>query len=489
MRIVRQLLTESVLLALLAAILGSLIAHFGVRALVAWLPAAAVNFADIHVDGRVIGYTIALALLTVLIFGVAPALSVPIGRSFEELRASGRSATPSATRSRALRTLVGAEIALSVVLGIGGALMLQSFAHLRLQSPGFDASHVLTMKVSIPGQKYRAGSSRLRLNQDLLERVRALPGVVSAGEIQILPLGGGNWNPGLNVEGRTYRPNEEPEVDWRVVTLGYFEAMSIPLISGRRFDERDRVDAPGVALVNQTLAARVFGRESPLGKRVWTGFEGKDNWVTIVGVVGDVKDQSLAGPARPQLYRPHGQFPMSPMQLMVRTTGNPMRSAPEVQRIIWSLDRDIAIADVQPLGHVLGDSVAQPRLLTALLTGFAALAILLGAVGLFGVIGYMVDRRQQEFGIRMALGAGPRELVRMVLGEGIRTVAFGSAVGVLAAALLSGVLATQLYELKPLQPDTFIGIALLVVATALLAMISPARRAGKTNQLGMLREG
>ncbi len=488
-RIVRQLLTESVLLAMMAALLGVVLAQVGVRSLVAWLPADAVNFADISVDVRIVAYTVGIALLTVLIFGVAPALSVPLDRSFDELRASGRSATPSAARSRALRALVAAEIALSVVLGIGGALMLQSFAHLRLQRPGFDESHVLTLKVSAPNQRFRENDKRVRLMSDLLERVGSLPGVVSAGAIQILPLGGSNWNPGMYVEGRTYTPNTLPEVDWRVATLGYFETMSIPLIGGRPFDARDRAGAPGVALVNQTLALRVFGGESPIGHRVWTAFEGENNWVTIVGVVGDVKDQSLVGTARPQMYRPHLQFPINPMQLMVRTTGDPSKVAPSVQRIIWSLDRDIAIDGVQPLGRVVGNSVAQPRLLTALLTGFAALAIVLGAVGLFGVIRYMVDRRQQEFGIRTALGARPRDLVALVFGEGLRTVAIGSIIGVLGAALLSGVLASQLYEMKPLQPLTFGGIALLVILTTLLAMVSPARRAGKSSQAKTLREG
>ena len=485
-RIVRQFLTESVLLALLAGVLGSVLAYFGVRGLVAWLPPAAVNFAAIHVDARVLAYTIGTALVTVLFFGVTPALSASFDRSFDELRASGRSATPSAARRRLLRGLVAAEIALSVMLGIGGALMLQSFARLRLQRPGFDESHVLTMQISAPNQRFRERDKRVQLTSDLLEKVRALPGVVSAGEIQILPLGGSNWNPGLFVEGRNYKPNEAPEVDWRAVTLGYFETMSIPLISGRTFDDRDRNGAPPVALVNQTLALRVFGGEDPVGKRVWTAFEGEPN--TIVGVVGDVKDQSLAGAARPQIYRPHAQFPINPMQLMVRTSGSPAAVAPAVQRVIWSIDRDIAIADVQPLGKVVGNSVAQPRLLTALLTGFALLAIVLGAVGLFGVIAYMVDRRQQEFGIRTALGARPRDLISLVLGEGLVTVALGSAIGLVGAALMGGVLRTQLYEVKPLQPLTFGLTALLVMMTALLAMLAPARRAGRADQLGVLRE-
>jgi predicted permease len=489
LRLLRQLVTESMVIAVLAGALGAVLAWFGVRGLVAWLPADAVNFAEIQVDPRIVGYTMLIAMLTVVLFGLAPALMVSLDRSFDELRASGRSTTPSAGRRRALRGLVAGEIALSVVLGIGGALMLQSFARLRLQSAGFRESNVLTMRVSAPNQRYDSAAKKVQLTRDLLEQVRAIPGVTSAGEIQILPLGGSNWNPGLFVEGRNYTQATAPEVDWRSVTLGYFETMEIPLVTGRTFDARDHADAPKVALINQTLARRVFRNENPIGRRVWTGFERENNWVTIVGVVADTKDQSLAGEANPQIYRPHAQYAINPMQLMLRTSGDPKKVAPAVQRAIWSIDSDIAIADVQPFGRVVGNSVAQPRLLTALLTGFALLAIILGAVGLFGVIAYMVDRRQQEFGIRSALGARPIDLMQLVLGEGTRTVAAGAVAGVIGAVFLTGVLRTQLYEVQPLQPLVFAGIAVLVMLTALLALIAPARRAARANQLDALREG
>lgn len=489
LRIVRQLLTESVLLALLAAGLGVLLAHFGVRAILVWLPAEAVNFASIGVDLRVLAYAVLLALATVLLFGFAPALSVPLDRAFEALRAAGRGNAGSAARRSALRALVAAEIALSVILGVGALSMLRSFRQLRTEPPGFDESNVLTMHISAPAARFRSGDERRAFTRLLLERVQALPGVSVAGEIQILPLGGSNWNPALFVESRPVAsPLDAPEVDWRAVTPGFFRTLRVPLQRGRLFDDRDLNTAPRVGIVNETLARRVFGEQNPVGQRVWTAFEGENNWVEIVGVVGDVKDQSLAGAARPQLYRPHHQIPINPMVLLARTAGDPIALAPAIQRAIWSIDRDVAISDVETLSRVIGNSVAQPRLLTTLLTVFGSLAVLLGVVGLFGVIGYSVDRRRQEFGIRAALGAQPTELMRMVLTDSALTVSIGAATGLLGAWLLSGFIAGQLYEVRPLDPTTLAAVTLGIMIIALLATLSPARRAARCDQLTLMRE-
>jgi putative ABC transport system permease protein len=489
MRIVRQLLTESLLLALIAALVGALIAHFGVRAVIAWLPAEAVNFASISVDWRVLGYALLLALATVLLFGVAPVLGLPLDRAFEALRAAGRGNTATAGRRNALRVLVAAEIALSVILGVGALSMLRSFRNLRTEPPGFEEANVLTMHVALPLARFPTRAEQRLFTRTLLERVTELPGVVAAGEIQILPLGGGNWNPVLFVESRPVAsPLDAPQVDWRAVTPGFFPTLRVPLLRGRLFNERDLADAPGVAIVNQTLARRVFGNDNPVGQRVWTAFEGENKWVEIVGVVGDIKDQSLAGDARPQIYRPHEQIPINPMVLLVRTATSPVALAPAIQRAIWSIDKDVAISDVQTLSHVIGNSVAQPRLLTTLLTVFSALAVLFGVVGLVGVIGYSVDRRRQEFGIRAALGAQPAQLLSMVLSDSALTVSVGAAAGLLGAVLLSGSIAAQLYEVRPLDPLTLASVTVGIMLIALLATLNPARRAARSNQLALIRE-
>jgi predicted permease len=374
------------------------------------------------------------------------------------------------------------------VLGVGALLMLQSFWRLRHENVGFAADGVLSLVVSAPRDEYR-GDARVGFYNSLFERVKSIPGVVDAGAIQILPLGGNNWNPRMAVEGRVYpTPDDQPEVDWRTASLDYFKTMRVPLIAGRAFSPADDARAPAVALVNQTLVTGVFGGENPIGRRVNTGFEGPGNWVTIVGVVADTRDQTVAGAARPQFYRPHTQMTINPMALLVRVTDEPMRFSESVQRAIRELEPDVVISDVRPMNEVIGDAVAQPRLLTALLTLFGGLAVLLGAIGIYGVMAYAVGQRKQEMGIRAALGARPSDLLRMVLGEGVRTALAGTVLGVLGALLLSGALEAQLYQVQSLDPLSYGLVALLVLLIALLASLVPARRAGSVRQDALLRE-
>jgi predicted permease len=271
-----------------------------------------------------------------------------------------------------------------------------------------------------------------RFWHELLERVNALPSVQSAGAIHLLPLGGGNWGAPLTIEGRPL-PDGEPQrnIDWRVATPVYFETLHIPLLSGRLFNEQDRDDGTRVALVNETAAARYFPSEDPVGRRVRTLFEGSD-WVTIIGVVGDTKDTTLAGPTRPQMYRAHAQRPMGAMALIVRTAGDPAQLAGPIREVIRTIDKDVAVSDVQPLSQVAADSIARTRLLTALLFGFGLLALLLGAVGLYGVIAYGTAQRMREFGVRIALGARTGEVLGLVAGDAIRLAGIGVAVGLVA---------------------------------------------------------
>ena len=487
-RIVRQLLTENLLIALLAALVGFALAWATVRVLSGLLPQQALNFSALRVDARVLAYTMSVGVLTVLLFGAAPALRLPFDRAFEALKASGRANSATGSRRALLRGLIAGEVALAVVLGVGAVLMLQSFWRLRHENVGFNSDGVLSLRISVPRAKYPETEQRAQVYNTMIERMVALPGVTSAGAVHLLPLGGGNWNPRIAVEGLAYpTSDDQPEVDCRVVTPAYFETMRVPLVTGRAFDATDDSRAPGVALVNQMLVRKVFNGENPIGKRVRTAFEGRDTWTTIVGVVGDTKDQALTGDARPQIYRPYAQFALNSMTMLLRVSNDPMKTADPAQRAIRSIDNDITITDVQPMNRVIGDSVAQPRLLTALLSAFGALAVLLGAIGIYGVMAYAVGQRRQEMGIRAALGARPADLLRLVLGEGARTALVGTGVGVLGALVLSRTLETQLYEVKPLDPASYLAVAMLVMLVALLATLIPARHAGRMPKTEALR--
>jgi predicted permease len=366
--------------------------------------------------------------------------------------------------------------------------VLQSFARLRSQSPGYRSETILAIQPTPPDARYNDASRRRAFYDDVMTRLHAIPGVTAVGAIHLLPFGGSNWNPELVIEGRAPAADGSlPEVDWRVVTPDYFSTLGVPLRAGRPFTAQDGPESPRVALVNETLARTIFAGQDPLGQHVYTFFEGKNNWVTIVGVVADTKDQTLGGPPRAQLFRPFAQRPMTSMAIMVRTTGEPARITADAERAVRAVDRDVPIMLARPLARVIDDSVATPRLVMLVLGAFGALALLLGGIGIYGVMAYTVSQRRGELGVRMALGAGRRAVVTMVLGDALGMALIGVALGSAGALALSRLLATQLYAIRPTDVLTHLGAAVILALVALIASGVPARRAASVEPVEVLR--
>jgi putative ABC transport system permease protein len=487
-RLVRQLVTESMLLSATGAVLGVALAYALIRVTGRALPADLAEAGGVSVDLRVLGITAGLAVIVGVLFGLAPAVAMLRRDPVEVLRAGGRSQSRGRMGGRTMRTLIVAEVALAMVLVTGAGLLLQSYMRLSAESPGFRTSGILTVTVAPPETQYADPARRRAFLAAVTERIGALPSVVSVGAVHLLPFGGSNWNPELVIEGRPPAADgSRPEVDWRVVTPEFFATMAIPLVRGRLFTSTDGPDGQAAALVNTTLARTLFPGEDPIGRRIRTFFERKDGWVTIVGVVGDTKDQSLALAPRPQMYRPFAQYPMVGMALMVRTTLAPSSIAQSVRSAIWSVDRDVPIERLDPLGNVVGDSIAQSRLAVSLLGAFGALALVLGAIGIYGVMSYAVAQRTRELGLRLALGAVASDVVRLVLRDAATLSLLGLGLGAAAALAVTRVLVTQLHGVRPTDPATFVGAALLLGATSVAASLRPAWRAGRVEPAQSMR--
>jgi predicted permease len=480
LRLVRQALTEHLALALCGAAVGLALAYWGSGLLARALPAGLTRGGEIAVSGRVVAFTVALTVLTALFSGLVPALRTSRGGSSRSGESGARSGV-SRERRRLLESLVVGELAIALVLSVGAGLMLQSFWRLVREDSGFRAEGVLTFRAAAPEAFYPRPEQRDQLTRTIIERARALPGVTNAGAVHLLPLGGGNWSNGLTVEGRPLADGQvAPDVDWRVATPEYFATAGIPLLAGRAFTSQDAVDAPGVALVNETLAREIFPGESALGRRVRTGFE-RGEWMTIVGVVADTRDTQLRGAVSPKLYRPHAQYALGAMTYMIRTGGQPMELARAVRAIVAEVDPNVPVSDVQQLEDVVTASVSQPRLLALLLTGFGGVALLMAALGIYGVIAYAVGQRRREFGIRLALGARPSDVRSLVIRSGTRLAVLGLLVGLGGAWALTSFLRDTLYEVEPRDPITFLAVAALLGGIALLGSYLPARRAARVD--------
>jgi predicted permease len=477
-RLVSQVLTECAVLAFVGGLVGLGVAAIATDLMNGLLPAEILPESGVSLDVGVLAFTIAVSLLAGLLFGAVPAMRASRPALQTTLREGGRGGL-GRERLRTLNSLVVGEIALALVLVTGAGLALRSFWTLSRQDPGFDANGVLSMRVAPSDARYATRPQRVAFWDDVLTRIQALPDVRAAAGVHLLPLGGSNWNSGLRIEGRPAGSGEVlPEVDWRVVTTDFFATMDIPLREGRLFEAADRAGALEVALVNETLVRRLF-TGSPIGARVRTPFEAESTWVTIVGIVGDTKDMSLAGAARPQIYRPYGQYSLAALTLMVRTNGDPTRIAAPVRDAIRAVDADVPVGDVQPLTHVVAASISQPRLLLVLLLAFGGLALLLGGIGVYGVLSYVVTRRRPEFGVRLALGATPSLLQRSVLLVAMRMVGTGLAIGLAGAFAVTRLLSSQLFGVQPTDPATFIAVSVVLGVVALAAAWVPARRASR----------
>ena len=489
-RIVRQLLTESLLLALLGSALGLGFAWLGIKALVAISPRDLVSLQSVGLNVSVLLWTLGVSLLTGVIFGLAPALHISRLNLNDSLKEGGKSESAQAGGSRRLRSaLVVSEIALAVVLLASAGLLIKSFVRLQQVDRGFNPDNVLTMVIRLPDASYSQDPQIVNFFVQALERVRTLPSVRSAGIINFLPLYGGlGSNTGFKIEGRPEPPpGRGPGTDVRVVDAGYFQTMGIPLLRGRNFTEMELREPKKVILINEALARKHFPNEDPVGKRLDVAMFETPFWAEIVGVVGNVRYDSLIDETPPAVYFPHPDLAYSFMTLVVRTDGDPAAIAPAVQREIRALDANQPVSDVRTMDQVMSEWVSRSRFNTLLLGLFAGLATLLSAVGIFGVMNYSVALRTRELGLRLAIGAQPRQVLLLVLKQGLLLTVFGVIIGLAAAFALTRLLSGLLFGVEAFDVSTFTTISLLLVFVSLLACYLPARRAMRIDPLRALR--
>jgi putative ABC transport system permease protein len=483
-RLVRQFLTESVLLALLGGAGGLLCALWALRLLRRLSPADLPRIEEISMDGTVLVFTLLVSVLTGLVFGLLPAWWLSRSNLQESLKEGGRTTATGGT-SRVRNVLAVAEVALALVLLAGAGLMVRSFAQLMQVNPGFRPDHVLTMQLGLPPSYSSQPAQRVAFYREMFARLEALPGVRAAGGVTRLPLGPG-VTAKLEIEGRPVSAGEQPEIEFRRASTHYFQAMGIPLRAGRLFTERDTADALPVVVITEGAARRFWPGVDPIGKRV--RFLGPQAaWFTIVGVIADVKHFGLDADARPELYTHFDQNPPVGPVLAIRTSGDPTSLAAAARRELRRLEKELLISNVKPMTDVVSESVAERRFHTLLLGGFAAVALALAAIGIYGVLSYAVAQRTHEIGIRMALGAQRGDVFRLVVGQGMLLAVLGVGIGVVGALGVTRFLKSLLFGVTPMDPLTFAGAAVFLAGVALAACYVPARRAMRIDPMVALR--
>ncbi len=488
-RLVRQLLTESVVLAIIGGAFGLILSLWGTSLIESLGSKIFPSLSGIEIDSRVLGFTIAMSLLTGIVFGLAPALHASKPNLNETLKEGGRSAGAGASRSSLRSALVVAEVAMALVLLVCAGLMIRSVMRLRDVKPGFNPENLLTMNASIPLSRYPNAHSWVTFHNQLIEGVEQVPGVKQAGLVSVLPLSKNFDGRGLMVEDRPRPRGEEISVDLYISTPGYLRAMQIPLVKGRLLTEQDTEESNKVALINETMAREIWPDENPLGRRI--RFPGSERnpqpWREIVGVVSEVKQYSLDQADTMQMYLPETQFPTSSMSLVVQTSVDAAGLINPVRDVVRALDKNLALYNVATMEQLLSDSISLRRFSMLLLGIFAALALTLAGIGIYGVISYSVTQRTHEIGIRMSLGAGRRDILKLVVGQGMIPALTGIALGLIAARGLTSVLSSLLYGVTANDTATFIIISLILVGVALGACAVPARRATKVDPIVALR--
>lgn len=488
-RLIGQLLTESVMLSVVGGAAGLIVARWGLRALIGLSSSIFPRVAAASIDGAVLAFTAFISLGTGIIFGLAPALQSSHEISRDALKEGGRGATVGSVSQRLRHALIVAELALSLVLLNGAGLLLKSFLRLQEVDAGFRPDHVLTMRVSLPETKYSKPEQYRAFFRDVVDRVSKLPGVQAAGAVNLLPLTGSSQSGTTTIDTHAVPADEAtPETDWRVVAPGYFQAMGISLISGRFIDEHDTDQSPPVAVVDETLAKTYWPNENAVGKRLHLGgTESKAPWKTIVGVVRHVRYRTLEAQSRAETYWPEAQSNYRSLSLVVRTSSDPHNFAPVVQKVVQAVDPDQPVFAVRTMEDLMTNSLARRRLSMLLLGIFAGAALLLAAVGIYGVMSYWVNQRSHELGIRMALGAGRMDVLRLVLRQSGVLAGFGVVFGVVGSLMLNRLIASLLFGVKAGDLSTFITVAVSLAGVALLASFIPARRATSVDPIVALR--
>ena len=486
-RVIRQSLVESLLLSVAGAAVATVIASWGIAGLLASLPAESLPRLDeVGIDKIVLAFTALIALLTGVVCGLAPALRAFRTDLQESLKSGGRGSTAGRSEHRTRALLVISEVALALVLLVGAGLMLRSFQQLQAVDPGFDPHHLLTLEVAAGGKAYRTGPSRIRFFEQLRPRLEALPGVESVSLINHLPISGDIWTLGIIIYGRPDPPpGQQPTAAYRVVQPGYFATMKIPMLQGRDFDNHDIRDTTPVAIVNEVLAKRHWPGENAIGQRLRLGA----NWMTIVGIIKNVKQTDWTENPDDEIYLPHAQSDagFSFMTVVMRAHGDPLALRKPVEEQVRSLDKDVPIAHVQSMEQVIADKLWRGRLAMTLLGLFAAVAVSLAALGIYGAITYSVSQRTGEIGIRMALGARSGDVLRMILLQGLTVVGIGITVGLFGAWMLTRTLGSLLFGVTARDPVTFITVPIILIALSVVACCLPALRASKVDPVTALK--
>jgi len=492
--IVAQLLTESVLLSMAGAVAGLAVAWAGLQIVITLRPANLPRLEETTLDGTVLLFTAALDIVTGVLFGLLPALQLSRPDVTGVLKDGGRTGTAGRSRQLARRALVVLQLASSVVLALAAGLLIRSLVELNRIDLGFNPHNVLTAQIQVPATDYPRPADVVRFHRTAIERVAQITGVQAVGSVRVLPLARtiGDWS--IKIEGRPYVPEENPNGDYQAVTPGYFQAMGLTLARGRFLTDADREDTMPAVVINETMAARYWPNEDPIGHQFMMGTDPKP-WLTIVGIVGNVRHNAVVEEPRAEMYVAHAQLPghigAAPrgMTLVVKTDGNPLAITGHLRDAIRSIDRNLPVSDIRAMEDVAASALSQPRFVTFLLALFAATALALAAIGIYGTVSLLVSERTQEMGIRLALGANKPEILKMIIGQGMALTAIGLVLGLAGAVALTRTLSGLVYGVGTLDPLTFAAVPALLAIVALFACFLPARRAASVDPITTLRQG